>query len=88
MKEIIKFKEFVEFDFRCGEIKEIKKNKIIVDVNDLIICDKGNPKFNIGDKVIVLLKYSGEGRVLATYDDGKFVLLTVDKKINNGSRIS
>jgi len=83
MKEIIKFKEFIEFDFRCGEVKEIKKNKIIVDVNDLIICDKGKFGYHIGDKVIILLK-DKEGRILAVDNS----LLTVDKEIENGSRIS
>ena len=83
MKEIIKFKEFIEFDFRCGEVKEIKKNKIIVDVNDLIICDKGKFDYDLGDKVIILLK-GNEGRILAVDNS----LLTVDKEIENGSKIS
>jgi hypothetical protein len=90
MKDIIRFKKFSEFDFRCGEVKEIKKKDILVDINaeNLINCNKENLKFNIGDKVIVLLKDSGEGKILAASDDEKVVLLTVDRDIKVGSKIS
>ena len=90
MKNIITFKEFNEFDFICGAVKEIKKKDILVDIDaeNLIKCDKRNLDFNINDKVIILLKDSGGGRILAAFDNKKVVLLTVDKDIKVGSRIS
>ena len=85
MKNIIKFKDFIEFDFRCGEVREVKKDKLFVDINkeNLIVCDKGDLKYKSGDKVIILLS-DNEGRILVVSNS----LLTVDKDIENGSRIS
>ena len=85
MNEIIKFKNFIEFDLRCGEIKEMKEDRILVDIgaDDLVICDKGNFEYSFSDKVILFL-IGNEGRILAVDNS----LLSVDKDVENGNNIS
>lgn len=85
MKEVVKFKEWSEFDLRCGKIKEIKESNILVDINadDLIVCDKGNLEYNVGDKVIILL-INNEGKILSVNTS----LLSVDKDVKIGEKVS
>jgi len=86
---MIKFKEWKEFDIRCGEIKEIKEKSILVDINseNLIVCDKGKLEYNKRDKVIIFLEDLKVGRILAACKDNKVVLLKPEKDIDIGSRV-
>jgi len=81
MKDVIKFKEWQDFNIVVGKIEEIKENKLLVNVGEkLINCGKGSFEYEIGEKVIVLLE-NNEGRILSVSGS----LLTLDKDIMEGS---
>ena len=89
MKEGVKFKEWQNFNIVVGKIEEIKEENLLVDINgeELIPCDKGNLKCEIGEKVIMLLS-GNEGRLLAVDVKGNTSLLTVDRDVKEGGRVS
>jgi|SRR3989344_5817831 len=62
-----------------AKIKDYYKKSELLNKKIIVVC-------NLEEKELKGIK--SQGMLLAASDDEKVVLLTVDKKINNGSRIS
>ncbi len=83
MKKIIEFKDWVKFDFRVGEVKNVSDNKMIINCLNKDFEVGLGLDVNKGDKIIVGIY--GDKLVVLTAEES---VIFPEKDMEVGSRVS